>query len=122
MRLFGLVERIAPYPVEFSHVAKLGSRIEQAVCVPVTVGKEGGYPLRPLASSRTVKQFFGTPFTVYFDGSCPTKSGLGSCGMPVIDTNGDVLLMCGEYDRGCTSNHAEFLELERALKLLVERG
>ena len=82
----------------------------------------GGYPLKPLASSRTVKHFTGTPFTVSFDGSCPTKTGIGTCGMHFVDEQGSPLLTRGEYERGFTSNHAEFLGLERALELLVEHG
>lgn len=42
--------------------------------------------------------------------------------MYFVDTDDTVLLTCGEYDRGFTSNHAEFLGLERRLELLVERG
>ena len=64
----------------------------------------------------------GTPFAVQFDSSCPTSSGIGSCGMNFVDVDGTVLLTCGEYERGFTSNHAEFLELERGLELLIERG
>ena len=64
----------------------------------------------------------GTLFTVEFDGSCPTSSGIGSCGIHFIDTGGTVLLTCGEYESGFTSNHAEFLGLERELELLVERA
>ena len=42
--------------------------------------------------------------------------------MHFVDVDSTVLLTCREYERGFTSNHDEFLGLERGLELLVECG
>ena len=42
--------------------------------------------------------------------------------MHFVNVDGTVLLAWGEYERGFTSNHAEFLGLEMGLELLVDRG
>lgn len=78
--------------------------------------------MKPMAASKTVRRFSGIPFTVYFDGGCPVKTGIGSIGMHFVDCDERVLLTRGEHEVGYTSNHSEFLGLLRALELLVAKG
>ena len=101
--------------MSFRHDTKLAEKVERALFVPDEEEWGEGVLLKPMAASKTVKRFSGTPFTVYFDGGCPVKTGIGSIGMHFVDCDEQVLLTRGEHDVGFTSNHSEFLGLFRAL-------
>ena len=97
-RLNGLIAQIAQYPVSFRHDAKLAERVAAAVYIPEADEPRGdGVPLKPMAVSRTVKRFTGTPLRVWFDGGCPTTTGVGSCGMHYVDVDGHPLYTRGEH-------------------------
>ena len=65
-RLKGLIAQIAQYPVSFKHDAKLAEHIAAAVYIPEAEDPRGGVALKPMAVSRTVRQFTGTPFSIWF--------------------------------------------------------
>ena len=120
-RLNGLVAQIAQYPVSFKHDTKLAERVAAAVYLP-DVDQQDGLPLKPMAASRTVRRFTGKPFCVWFDGGCPSTTGVGSIGMHFVDVDGRPLYTRGEHEMGYTSNHSEIWGLRRALETLLERG
>ena len=96
-RLNGLIAQIAQYPVQFRHDAKLAEHVAAAVYIPESCELGGGVPLKPMAVSRTVRRFTGVPFSVWFDGGCPTTTGIGSCGMHFVDTDGRPFYTRGEH-------------------------
>ena len=73
-----------------------------------------------MAASLTVRRFTGRPFCIWFDGGCPTNTGVGSIGMHFVD--GHPLYTQSEHKIGYASNNSEILGLRRALEMLQERG
>ena len=63
-----------------------------------------------------MRTFVGEPLLVNFDGG--HSQGVGTTGFTVTGRDG-VILVRGEYDVGCTNNHAEALATLRALQAVV---
>ena len=73
------------YPVTFQHDANLADCVTEAVYVPEAEKSGVGVKLKPRDVSRTVRRFTGTLLNVWFNRSCPTSTGIGSCGMLFAD-------------------------------------
>ena len=63
-----------------------------------------------------MRTFVGEPLLVNFDGG--HSQGVGTTGILVNDRDG-VILLRGEYNVGCTNNHAEALAALHALQAVV---
>ena len=63
-----------------------------------------------------MRTFVGEPLLVNFDGG--HSQGVGTTGSLVTGRDG-VILLRGEYDVGCTNNHAEALAALHALQAVV---
>ena len=63
-----------------------------------------------------MRTFVGEPLLVNFDGG--HSQGVGTTGFSVTGRDG-VILLCGEYDVGCTNNHAKALAALHALQEVV---
>ena len=94
--LNGLVAQIAQYPDSSRHDAKLAERVAAAAYIP-EAGLLGGVTLKPMVVLRTVRQFTGIPFSVWFDRGCPITTGVGSYGMHFVDVDGRPLYTRGEH-------------------------
>ena len=55
--------------MEFKHVPSLTSKLQQALCLPEYPEGEGTL-IEPVAESRVVRRYTGTPLVVRFDGGC----------------------------------------------------
>ena len=96
--LNGLIAQIAQYPVSFRHNVRLAERVTTAVYIPEADESGGGVTLKPTAVSQKVQRFTRMPFSVWFDGGCPIKMGIGSCGMHFVDVDGRLIYSRGEHE------------------------
>ena len=87
-----------------------------ALALPQHEVDADGTVLEGVAESRTVRTFVGEPLLVNFDGG--HSQGVGTTGFSVTGRDG-VILLRGEYDVGCTNNHAEALAALHALQAVV---
>ncbi len=56
------------YPVVFRHLPSLEGKVTKALALVDDVVENEGVPLKPIAASRVVKRYEGTPLVVKFDG------------------------------------------------------